>query len=528
LAPPSDAVQTPGATPGVLRYGPADRLGNDDAFRLLVASVRDYAIFMLDRDGRVATWNAGAQQIKQYLADEIIGQHFSVFYPQEAIARGWPDDELRLARERGRLEDEGWRVRKDGSTFWANVIITPLYDEDGELQGYAKISRDMTERKRMEALESASRRITDLLAMLAHELRNPLAPMRNATAVMKQGGLDAERLEWCREVLDRQVSHLSRLVDDLLDVGRISSGKVALDLATVSVQAVLEHAAQDYASVLESHGHVLDLVLPDAPLWLRGDAARLHQVLLNLLDNAARYTPPGGTVRLTGEEEAGQAVIRVMDTGPGIPQALLPNIFDIFVQGERPLDRSVGGLGLGLAVVKHIVELHHGHVRAQSAGPGLGTHISLRLPLAPPPAQSIAPAAAAGKPPQAQQLRVLVVDDNLDSADSMAMLLSIDGYAVEQAYHGREALALFEKFQPDAVLLDIGLPEMNGYDVANRMRALPAGDKAVIIAMTGYGQSEDRRRSAAAGFTHHLVKPIPLDVLRDILAAIDPHREGGA
>jgi PAS domain S-box-containing protein len=517
----------PGTTSGVLRHGPADRLGNDDAFRLLVESVRDYAIFMLDRDGRVATWNAGAQQIKRYSADEIIGQHFSVFYPPEAIARGWPDDELRLARERGRLEDEGWRVRKDGSTFWANVIITPLYDEDGELQGYAKISRDMTERKRMEALESASRRITDLLAMLAHELRNPLAPMRNATAVMKQGGLDAERLEWCREVLDRQVNHLSRLVDDLLDVGRISSGKVALDLSTVSVQAVLEHAAQDYSAVLESHGHVLDLVLPDAPLWLRADPARLHQVLLNLLDNAARYTPEGGTVRLTGEEEAGQAVIRVMDTGSGIPQALLPNIFDIFVQGERPLDRSVGGLGLGLAVVKHIVELHHGQVRAQSPGPGLGTQISLRLPLAPPPAQSIAPPAAA-EPSQPQPLRVLVVDDNLDSADSMAMLLSMDGYAVEQAYHGREALALFEKFQPDAVLLDIGLPEMNGYDVAGRMRALPAGGKAVIIAMTGYGQNEDRQRSAAAGFTHHLVKPIPLDVLRDILAAIGSDRESDA
>lgn len=505
------------------RFAAADR--NDESFRLLVSSVRDYAIFMLDPDGRVVTWNSGAQQIKQYLAEEIIGQHFSVFYPPEDIARGWPQEELRLAREHGRFEDEGWRVRKDGSTFWANVIITPLYDEDGELRGYAKVSRDMTERKRMEALEAASRRMTDLLAMLAHELRNPLAPMRNATTILRQPGLDSSRIKWCSEVLDRQVHHLSRMVDDLLDVGRVATGKVALELETLNVRNLLQSAVEDSAATLEAHGHVLDFVLPGTTLWVRGDAARLHQVLLNLLDNAARYTPAGGAIRLTAENESGQAVIRVIDTGIGISPSLLPQIFDIFVQGERPLDRAQGGLGLGLPLVKHIVELHNGQVQAQSAGRGLGTQITVRLPLAQPPASAAFPAPPAEPAPQPHQLRVLVVDDNRDSADSMGMLLSVQGYAVRQAYTGSEALALLESFEPDAVLLDIGLPEMSGYEVAARMRKLPAGQNLSIIAMTGYGQDEDRERSAAAGFSHHLVKPVPLDALHDLLAGIAARRK---
>ena len=520
MAPPADQHRAQHQHAGGARV--PGRSGDDEAFRLLVESVRDYAIFMLDPEGRIATWKAGAQHIKQYLADEIIGQHFSVFYPPEAIARGWPEEELRLARERGRYEDEGWRVRKDGSTFWANVIITALYDDEGELRGYAKISRDMTDRKRMEALEVASRRVTNLLAMLAHELRNPLAPMRNATDVLKQPDLAPHRLDWCRNVLDRQLSHLARLVDDLLDVGRVATGKIPLVVEPLSVRTLLQKAAEDAATLLETHGHALDMVLPGTSMHVRGDAARLHQALLNLLDNAARYTPAGGMIRLTAEQEDGWAVIRVADTGIGIPPALLSQVFDIFVQGERPLDRSGGGLGLGLAVVKQIVERHDGQVEAYSAGSGMGTEIKMRLPLLPQPAPAAPPIDTPDTTAYRSQRRILVVDDNRDSADSMAMLLAIRGYAVRQAYDGREALAALEAFHPDVVLLDIGLPEMSGYEVAARMRERAAGRRAMIVAMTGYGQQEDRERSAAAGFSHHLVKPVPLEMLDELLARTQP------
>jgi PAS domain S-box-containing protein len=519
--PPADPRGTRDTQPTAVARA-ACNLGNEERFRLIIDSVRDYAIFMLDVEGRVTSWNAGAQQLKQYCAEEIVGQHFSVFYPADAIARGWPQDELGLAREHGRYEDEGWRVRKDGSTFWANVVITALYDEDGSLQGYAKISRDMTERKRMESLESASRRVTDLLAMLAHELRNPLAPMRNAAAVMREHGASNARVEWCREVIDRQVNQLSRLVDDLLDVGRITTGKIPLQHETLDVRAVIKRAVDDGTPSLASHGHVLEVVLPESPLWLRGDAARLNQVLLNLLDNAARYTAPGGGIRLTAEREGSHVVMRVIDTGTGIPAALLPQVFDIFVQGERTLDRPEGGLGLGLALVKNIVELHHGQVEARSDGPGRGTQITVRLPLAEPASPPAGPAPAARAAAEPRGRRVLVVDDNQDSADSMAMLLAMQGYTVRQAYHGREALDVAAEFEPEAVLLDIGLPEMSGYEVAAGLRRLPAGRDIMIIAMTGYGQDSDRERSAAAGFDHHLVKPVPLEPLHELLAAM-PH-----
>jgi PAS domain S-box-containing protein len=493
--------------------------GSEQRFRLLVENVRDYEIIMLDVDGKIVSWNSGAQQLKGYTPEEVIGRHFSLFSPPEAVARGWPEEELRLAAARGRFEDEGWRVRKDGSLFWANVVITAMRDENGVLHGYAKVTRDMSERKRLEALEEARGHMSQFLAMLAHELRNPLAPLRNVAGVMRDLESGNTRLRWCREVLDRQLTHLARLVEDLLDVGRITTGQVLLRFEPVQLEDVLQQAVEDATPFVDRRRHTLELIIPDSGLWVKGDRTRLAQVLINLLDNSAKYTPEGGHIRITAESEDGYAVVRIMDNGRGIPAKLLPKVFDVFVQGDRKLDRAEGGLGLGLAVVKTIVEQHDGHVEAMSGGPDAGSQFTVRLPLtgAPHARETGEPAGSSGQCRAGEAPRVLVVDDNRDSADSMTMLLNLHGYVARAAYRGEDALDVAADLRPHAVLLDIGLPGMDGYEVAERLRALPELAGAMLIAMTGYGQAEDRARSAAAGFSHHLVKPVDLETLHALL-----------
>jgi PAS domain S-box-containing protein len=489
---------------------------SEERFRLLVGSVKDYAIFMLDTDGHITSWNAGAERSKGYTANEIIGQHFSVFYPPDARAVDWPSHELRVARAEGRYEEEGWRVRKDGARFWASVVITPVYDRTGELRGYAKVTRDLTQRRHVEELQEASRQMSEFIAMLAHELRNPLAPIRNALQVMGLRRLGDPQLEWCRGVLDRQVSHLGRLVDDLLDVNRITSGKILLKLESVDLTSVLERAIESSTPLLQQRRHRLEIDLP-TPLIVCADATRLSQVFLNLLNNAAKYTPEGGVVRIEAAAEGTHAVVRVRDNGVGISADLLPKIFDLFVQGSRTLDRSEGGLGIGLTLVREIVGLHGGAVSVASPGQGQGSEFIVRLALdarAAEPERSPEPlkrhAAAFGR-------RILVVDDNLDSAETMAMLLRATGHEVETAHDGASALERAPHYCPEYVLLDIGLPGMSGYTVAERLRALPVLHGVKLIAMTGYGQEEDRRRSREAGFDHHLVKPVDFGALSAIL-----------
>ncbi|PYQ63221.1 MAG: hybrid sensor histidine kinase/response regulator, partial [Acidobacteria bacterium] len=323
---------------------------SEDLFRLLVEGVKDYAIFMLDPQGRVASWNRGAELIKGYRAAEVLGRHFSVFYPADAIARGWPEHELQMAKGEGRFEDEGWRVRKDGSLFWANVIITALYDQDKRLHGFAKITRDLTERKRVEALEEADLRRNELLAMLSHELRNPLAPIKNALAVMRLSGVSEPSLDWARDVVERQVSHLTRLVDDLLDVSRIAVGKITLQRKPLEIAQVVASAVEASRPLIDARAHNLTIQVPPEPLPIEGDITRLSQTLTNLLNNAAKYTPPGGEIWLAVEREGEMVAMHVRDTGVGIPADLLPKVFDLFTQGERALDRSEGGLGIGLTL----------------------------------------------------------------------------------------------------------------------------------------------------------------------------------
>jgi CheY-like chemotaxis protein len=373
-------------------------------------------------------------------------------------------------------------------------------------------------RQRVQDLEEGRRQVNEFLAMLAHELRNPLAPIRNAVSLMQLGGLSDSMVEWYRTVIDRQVTHLTRLVDDLLDASRITSGKITLRRGPVELELVVESAADSSRLLIEARKHTLEIHLPTERLRVEGDPTRLSQVVLNLLNNAAKYTPEGGKIRLTVEKEGEQALVRVRDTGLGISADLLPRVFDLFTQGDRSLDRSEGGLGIGLALVRRLVEMHGGSVAAHSAGPGCGSEFVVRLPLLTLP--HVCPGGeAAGLPQQTGPRRVLLIDDNRDATESMTVLLELWGHEVRVAYNGPEALALAAEFRPDAALLDIGLPGMNGYEVAKRLRELPGWERVMLVAVTGYGQDEDRRRSCEAGFDHHLTKPVEPAMVQSLLAS---------
>ena len=493
---------------------------SEEKFRLLVGGIRDYAVFMLDPEGRIATWNEGAEAIKGYKAEEIIGEHFSRFYPQEAIDARFPQMELEVAARVGRFEDEGWRLRKDGSAFWANVIITALFDSNGKLRGFAKVTRDMTERRRVVALEESERKMNEFLAMLGHELRNPLAPIRNALDLMRIQANGDSRLEWARSVIDRQLTQLTRLVDDLLDVGRISSGKIALRKEPIEINAAVQRAVEASRPLADASRHTLEVRLSPEPLSVDGDLIRLAQVVLNLLTNAIKYTQAGGRIEVDVAREGAFAVVRVKDTGIGMSPELMPKVFDLFVQGERSLDRSEGGLGIGLTLVKRLVSLHGGTVSAHSDGPGRGSEFAISLPALaqsaePKKVESVASGAAAHR-----RSRVLVVDDNRDSADTLAALLEAWGHDVRTLYDGPSAIAAVAEFKPNVVLLDIGLPKMNGYEVAAQLRQLANRRPLILVAFTGYGQDEDRRRVREAGFDYHLVKPLEPAELEKILDSV--------
>jgi len=493
---------------------------SEEKFRLLVGGIRDYAVFMLDPEGNVASWNAGAESIKGYKAEEIIGQHFSRFYPPDALERKFPQFELETAARIGRFEDEGWRVRKDGTMFWANVIITALYDSEHRVRGFAKVTRDMTERRRIEALEHGERKMNEFLAMLGHELRNPLAPIRNALDLMRIQSNGDSTHEWARNVIDRQLTQLTRLVDDLLDVGRITSGKIALHKMPVEINTAVQRAVEAVRPLADASRHTLDVRLSPQPLAVDGDLTRLSQAVLNLLTNAIKYTPAGGSIELAVAREGDYAAVRVKDSGIGMAPELIPTVFDLFVQGERSLDRSEGGLGIGLTLVKRLVSLHGGTVSAHSEGPGRGSEFAIYLPALPQSTSARELPQDEPVAPTHRRSRVLIVDDNRDSADTLAALLEAWGHEVRTLYDGPSAIAAAAEFRPRVVLLDIGLPKMNGYEVAAHLRKSADHRSMILVAFTGYGQDEDRRRVREAGFDHHLVKPLEPAVLEKILDSV--------
>jgi signal transduction histidine kinase/methanogenic corrinoid protein MtbC1/CheY-like chemotaxis protein len=369
-----------------------------------------------------------------------------------------------------------------------------------------------------ERLVEADQRKNEFLAMLAHELRNPLAPLRNAAHLLQQPGLDQPFVERTGEMMGRQVQQLGRLVDDLLDLSRIARGKMQLRKEGVDLGQVARRAADASRPLVEARRHELTVSLPDSPVRLLADPTRLEQVLTNLLNNAARYTPEGGRIRLTAATEGNEAVVRVRDTGIGIPPEMLSRIFGLFAQVERAEERAGGGLGIGLSLVKSLTEMHGGRVEAHSAGPGQGSEFVVRWPLATEQAPAGVPAPTERAPAGEGAVRVLLVDDNVDAAESLAMLLRLRGHEVAVAYDGPAALRAAEARRPEVALLDIGLPSMDGYELARRLRPQPGLGRTVLVALTGWGQEEDRRRSAEAGFDHHLVKPVDLPELQRVLA----------
>jgi PAS domain S-box-containing protein len=501
---------------------------DDEMFRLLVENVRDYAIFMLDPGGHVASWNSGAEYIKGYTRDEILGRHFSVFYTPDAVARHWPQHELSAALEQGRFEDEGWRLRKDGTTFWANVVITPVYDRDQRLRGFAKITRDLTARRKTEELQRSERRMNEFLAMLAHELRNPLAPIQSALEVAERKPDDPAVVGWSRTIIQRQTAQLARLVDDLLDVSRITQGKLSLRREPVDVKATVSQIIESLRPRIEARHQVIELQLPDIPLEVEADPTRIAQIVSNLLDNAMKYTPEGGRITISATIVDEFVSIAVSDSGIGMSADLVPRVFDLFVQGERGLDRRDGGLGVGLTIARRLAELQGGTMSGGSAGPGLGSRFVLQLPLLRRSAAAPANRLPANAAPPSRQTRVMIVDDNRDAAETLAALVELLGHDAVIAHDGEEALRLATARAPDVILLDIGLPGMNGYEVAGKLREAPGTRGVRLVACTGYGRGEGSHSVGGAPFDAHFVKPVTAAQLEAMFSEMTHPDHAGA
>ena len=433
-------------------------------------------------------------------------------------------ENLNAAIDQGEIYTCEFRiVRPDGSVRWVTNLGVVQFDAAGQPASMTGTITDVTERKcAEEALKHADRRKDEFLATLAHELRNPLAPIRTGLHVLKISR-DAAVAVRTREMMERQLSHMVRLIDDLLDVSRITSGKVTLRKEQVLLRTVAETAIEASRPVIEASGHALKLALPEEPVWLAADPTRLAQVMTNLLTNAAKYTPEGGCIELSASREGGEVIVRVTDTGLGIPPGMLAEVFEMFTQVNRTLERSQGGLGIGLALVKRLVEFHGGTITAESQGLGQGSTFTVRLPLveacAGPTGERSAAETPSVQPPMSGR-RVLVVDDNVDGAESLANMLQIGGHETRTAHSGPAALDAARPFNPEVVFLDIGLPGMNGYEVAKRLRAEPTLGGAVLVALTGWGSDDDKRRSREAGFDFHLTKPVELTAIERILARV--------
>ncbi len=495
----------------------------EERLRLMIEGVVDYAIYMVDPDGIITSWNVGAERIKGYRREEILGKHVSRFYTDEDVNAGKPWEELAAARRDGRAEDEGWRVRKDGKRFWARVVVSALHDAEGHLRGFAKVTQDLTDRRQIQDLEKAARNVNEFIATLAHELRNPLAPIRGAVDLMGKLPAGDPAQKALRETIERQSAQLAHIVDDMIDIARVTRGSFSIERAPVELGEVVRRALETAAPLIESGKHRLDVELPSEPLVVEGDVHRLTQLLANLLNNAARYTPRGGNISVRARHEDGWALVQVRDTGRGIRASMLERIFDMFVHGRPALERVGEGLGVGLALARRIAEAHRGSLSAHSEGVNQGAEFTLRLPAAAALAET-APDAPAERPtPAPAPKRVLVVDDNVDAAATLQILLRSLGHETKVVHDGIEAVLLAAEFAPDIVLLDIGLPGLDGYEVARRLRALYPERPLRIIAITGWGEDADRVRSQEAGVDVHLVKPVDPNTLTSLLAS---HNDG--
>jgi PAS domain S-box-containing protein len=634
---------------------------SEERFRLLVQGVKDYAVYMLAPDGTVTSWSAAAEQIFGYREEEILGQHREVFFTEEDRRAELPRRELEEATTQGRFEEEAWRVRKDGSLFWANVLITALRDDAGTLRGFASVQRDFTERKRTEAalreseeryrslfehmseglafcrvleggerpvdfvylnvnpafetltglrdvvgkkvsevipgiqesdpgliercarvarlgapdrfeayveslgqwfdislyspargdfvavfdvitlrkraeeelhasgermrmaqtaLRETDRQKNQFLAVLSHELRNPLAPIRNSLYILDRAAPGSDQAKRARAIIHRQIGQMTWLIDDLLDVTRIAHGKIKLQRERLDLNELVHRTVEDHRAVFVKSEVRLEVLPAPTEIWVDGDRVRLSQIVGNLLQNAVKFTPRGGkaTVSIESDPARGQAALTVQDTGSGIEAEMLPRLFQAFTQADSTLDRGKGGLGLGLALVKGLVEMHGGSVKAASGGLGQGAAFTIHLPLDVSAAQIMA--APRGVGGASATHRVLVIEDNEDAAQTLREVLEFDEHVVEVAYSGRDGIEKARAFRPDIVLCDIGLPEMDGYQVARTMRADPELGRIGLIAVSGYAQPDDVTMAKEAGFDMHLAKPPSLEALERAIAEV--------
>jgi len=486
-----------------------------DILAAIVASTDD-AIVSKDLNGIITSWNAGAERLFGYSAQEAVGQPVAgLLVPPERVHE--ETDILERIR-RGETIDhfETTRRRKDGTLIDVSVAISPIRDQEGHIIGASKIARDITEWRRLaEELRQADRRKDEFLAMLGHELRNPLAPILTALELMTLRGIDIFARE--RSVIERQVRHVARLVDDMLDIARVTRGKVSLDKQPVELAMVIAKAIEIAEPLIAQRGHQLHVAVPEIGLVIDADQVRLSQIFANLLTNAARYTEPGGQISVTAKHGPDEVVVDVQDSGMGLSAEFLPHVFDLFVQGARTVDRSQGGLGLGLALVQSLVTLHGGSVSAHSEGLGKGSCFSVRLPLSENPSMTDVREPERAMAARGGSKRILLVDDNADATDLLRDVLTDHGYHVAVAYDGPQALVALSHFQADVAVIDIGLPVMDGYELAAQIRE---GSRVPrLIAMTGYGQPADLVRSRQTGFDDHLVKPVDVAAL---MAVIDP------
>ncbi len=506
----------------------------DERFDLLVADVREYAIFLVDQEGGMRCWNPGAERLFGYSSPEIIGQHFSRLFSPEDVRSGQPEHELKAALDTGHVESIRWQIRKDGTRFWCKATTTPLFDENKQVRSFARVMHDLTEgqaqevqRKRADDLAAANRNMEEFMALLSHELRNPLSPILNALNVQRQVKTDDPILRQAGDIIERQMGHMVRMVDDLLDISRITKGKLRLNKERVELRVIVNRAAEAARPFVDCCKHEFSMSLPTQPIWVEADPTRLEQIVVNLLNNAAKYTNAGGLIRLSVKPGEGEAIIKVWDNGLGMPPEMLPRIFDLFTQVDCTLNRSHGGLGVGLALVRTLVEMHDGRVQAYSAGLKKGSEFTVILPALTSVAERETTVVLNKPRPTGPSARVLVAEDNIDAGDSLSLLLRLHGHEVLVARTGPSALEVASAFKPNVVLLDIGLPGMDGYQVAERLREKPEFKNAVICALTGWTPSDaDHDRPKKAGFDHHFVKPVDLKKLLEVLDAAalkEPH-----
>lgn len=492
----------------------------DKACRDILRSALGYAFITVDEDARITSWSEGARHLMGWTEEEMIGSTLErIFTPQDR-ADGEVERELRAALGHQSLRIDRWHLRKDGSRFWTQGHILPLREASGHTCGVLKIVCDHSaEHQRLLDLQFTAQTKDAFIATLAHELRNPLAPVASGLEVIRHALQDPRRIERTVSMIERQVGQLARLVDDLLDVSRVATGKLDLKLAPIDLRQVLALAEEMSRPHVEAAHHALVVNAGDAPIELMGDSARLAQVFANLLNNSARYTPAGGHINVNVAQWPGEVAVRVSDDGQGIEPHLIGQVFGMYRQLPLREPRrgpvASSGLGIGLALVQGIVRLHGGRVEVHSAGAGMGSEFTVILPRLVTPAGT-QPAqhqpddfpAAAADAPEAPHPRILVVDDNIDAASTVADLLTLAGAQVEMAHRGAEAVESTARIQPDIVLLDIGLPDISGYEVARRIRQLPEVRQPQIIALTGWGQLQDKEMAIKAGFDQHWTKPV--------------------